>query len=182
MVNPNLSSALRADYDALQGDLREATELASDFQKQLSGKSKELAHLRFLFDQTRAHLAHMQDGIAAMRQERHRLANEAMRAMALDALLKRMTAERDRLRTELDGVLEGLADEAAAKVLRFDERDARIAELTVQVVTLKQELAEARRSSTQSHAPAIVREPKTASIEHARRADDDDSIEVTIAG
>src|SRR5262249_4978607 len=111
---------------------------------------------------------------------RHRLANEAMRAVALDAMLKRMTAERDRLRMELDGVLQGLADEAAAKVLRFDERDARIAELTVQVVTLKQELAEARRNSAHpSSASATVREPKTASIEHVRLAEDDDAVEIT---
>src|SRR2546430_841510 len=79
-VNPNLSTALREDYDAVQDDLRQAREFALNLELQLAGKSKELLHLKFLLEQTKSHLGHLQDGIIAMRKERHKLANTALRA------------------------------------------------------------------------------------------------------
>ena len=146
-VNPSLGAAVSQDYEAVQSDLQNANELAAKLESQLAGKSKEALHLRFLFDQTKTHLAHMQDGILAMRKERHKLANEAMRAMGLDIMLKRVMAERDRLKTELDGVLEGIAAEKTAQPLRFDKRDHQIAELTFELVKLRTEVTELRKNS-----------------------------------
>lgn len=152
----SLGAALRADYESVQTDLRRANELVAGLQGKLVGKSKEVTHLKFLVEQTRSNLAHLQDGIVTMRRERHTLANQAMRAVALESQVHQLTIERDRLRLELDGVLQALTDQASEKSLRFDKRDTRIAELTVQVVTLKNELADARRVSAN---PSPVREP-----------------------
>jgi chromosome segregation ATPase len=138
---------VRADYETVQADLRRANELAAGLKGKLAGKSKEVTHLKFLVEQTRSNLAHLQDGIMAMRKERHDLANAAMRAVALDSQVRQLMVERDRLRLELEGVLQALTAQASEKSLRFDDRDARIANLTVQVVTLKNELADARRVS-----------------------------------
>ena len=146
-VNPSLGAAVTQDYEAVQADLQHANELAAKLESQLAGKSKEALHLRFLFDQTKTHLAHMQDGIIAMRKERHKLANEAMRAMGLDIMLKRVIAERDRLKIELEGVLEGIAAEKTAQPLRFDKRDHQIAELTFELVKLREEVAALRKAS-----------------------------------
>src|SRR5580658_401446 len=100
LVNPNLTGSLVSDYAALQNDLVQAQELAADFQRQLAGKSNEHAQLKQIFEKTQADLAHLQDGIVELRAERHRLANEAMRATAFQAKLAKITAERDRLRME----------------------------------------------------------------------------------
>lgn len=148
-INPSLSVALREGGDAVQDDLRQAKEFATHLEAQLVGKSKELMHLKFLLEQTKNHFGHLQDSVAAMRAERHKLANEAMRAQALDMALARVTAERDRLKTELDGVLAGLAADKAEQErqgLRFDKRDHRIAELTFEVMNLRAEAAELRRT------------------------------------
>ena len=144
-VNPNLSAALRENYETVQNDLLEAKDLAENLEVQLAGKSRQMLHLKFLLEQTKTHLGHMQDGIVAMRMERHKLANEAMRAMGLDLMLARVTAERDRLKNELEGILEGLAAENAHKPLRFDKRDHMIAELSFELITLRQEVADLRR-------------------------------------
>ena len=146
-VNPSLSAALSEDYDAVQTDLRQANELAASLESQLAGKSKEVMHLRFLFEQTKTHLAHMQDGIHAMRKERHKLANEAMRAMGLDIMLKRVAAERDRYKAELEGVLEGLAAEKGPQPLRFDKRDHQVAELSFELIKLREEVAALRKAN-----------------------------------
>lgn len=158
-AKPSLTASLRKDYEALQEDLRQAHETTANLETQLAGKSKELLHLKFLFEQTKAHLAHMQDGIVAMRMERHKLANEAMRAMGLDIMVARLTAERDRLKSELDGILEGLAIEKAEKELRFDKRDHHIAEITLELMKLRQEVAELRRSNPRPAAPAPAAPP-----------------------
>src|SRR5688500_7910196 len=81
-MNPNLSANLHADYEALQNDMQQAKDLAADFQQQLAGKSNEFAQLKQLFEKTAADLAHLQAGIVELRAERHRLANESMRATA----------------------------------------------------------------------------------------------------
>jgi chromosome segregation ATPase len=175
VINPNLSAEIRAECGAIQKDLQEAESLAATFEERMAAKSKEILHLKRLVEQTRAHLSRLQEGITAMRQERHKLANEVMRAAGLELQLKKMTAERDqiaaerdRARVELDGVLQALADENAAKsVLRFDKRDVQVVELTMQVVSLKRELEEIRKN------PRILfeqmengRRPKTAAAEN----------------
>ena len=152
-LNPNLSAALRENYDTVQEDLLQAKEVAENLEMQLAGKSRQMLHLKFLLDQTKSHLGHMQDSVVAMRAERHKLANEAMRAMGLDFMLARVTAERDRLKNELEGILEGLATDNAQKALRFDKRDHHIAELTFELMKLRQEVADLRRLNP---APAPV--------------------------
>jgi hypothetical protein len=59
-----------------------------------------------------------------------------------------VTAERDQLRNELKRVLDGRAVEDAQRAqreLRFDKRDYQIAEMTFELTTLRQEVAELRR-------------------------------------
>src|SRR5260221_4843532 len=96
LVDPQITASLRADYEALRNDVQQANELAAHFQRDLAGKSNEFAQLKQLFDKTSADLTHLQTAIAALREERHRLANAAMRATALQAKLTTTTAERDR--------------------------------------------------------------------------------------
>ena len=144
-INPQLSATLRKDYDAVEDGLQQANDLTADLTAQLAGKSKQVLHLKFLFEQTKAHLGHMQDSITAMRKERHKLANDAMRAVGLEMMLAKVTAERDRLKNELDGVLDGLATQNAEQSLHFDDRDRQIAELTIKVINLKHEMEDSRR-------------------------------------
>lgn len=159
----SLSAALIEDGDAVREDLRLANEFAAQLETRLAGKSKELMHLKFLLEQTKASFGHMQDSVAAMRKERHKLANDAMRAQGLEMMLARVTtehdrmaaelarvtAERDRGKNELEGILEGLAAEKAEQAhqgLRFDERDHRIAELTFELMQSRQEVAGLRHA------------------------------------
>jgi chromosome segregation ATPase len=146
LLNPNLTGSLVADYDALQNDLRQAQDLAADFQRQLAGKSNEHAQLKQILEKTQADLVHLQDGIVELRAERHRLANEAMRAAAYQAKLGTVTGERDRLRVELEVVRVALKRSAQEMESQVIDRDRRIAELAVEVVVLKQELEEAREA------------------------------------
>ena len=138
MTNPSLSSSLRADYEALQNDVEQAQELAAEFQRQLAGKSNEVAEFKQIFEKTQKDLARLQASITELREERHRLANEAMRAMALERRLAEVTAERDRLIKELT-----LAKQAASKAddesdRRLLERDAQIARLSLQLTELRE--------------------------------------------
>jgi len=144
-VNPSLSATLSADYEALQNDMQQAKDLAADFQRQLAGKSNEFAQLKQLFEKTFADLAHLQAGIEELRAERHRLANEAMRGAAFQLKLAKVTGERDRLRVDLEFVREAAARSAEESERVLRERDAKIARLVVEVVTLKEACAEARR-------------------------------------
>ena len=151
LVNPNLSGALTADYAALQNDLVQAQELAADFQRQLAGKSNEHAQLKQIFEKTQADLAHLQEGIVELRAERHRLANEAMRATTFQTKLAKVIAERDHLRIDLEVVRHALAVKADEMTIAMRDRDRRIAELAVEMVSLRQALAEAKGGS---HSPA----------------------------
>ena len=181
MVNPKTTANLLADYEALQNDLEQANGLASDFQRQLAGKSNECAQFKQVFEKTCKDLAHLQTGITALREERHRLANEAMMATALKMKLTKATAERDGLRLELDAA-RFAADESARAVRA---RDQQIAELTLKVATLKDVLVDA-----QHHAAAPIphrhaaREPKTAAsdrhgyVESTRDAAEDGFIDI----
>ena len=101
LTNPNLSAALRLEYDALLHDMRRVQEMCADFQRQLEGKSHEADEFKDLFAKTQSDLFQLQDSITELREERHRLANEAMRATALSRKLLDVTAERDRLLAEI---------------------------------------------------------------------------------
>lgn len=100
-ASPSLGAALSAEYEALRNDVQQATEMASDFQRQLAGKSNEFAELKRVFEKTASDLIQLQGSIQELREERHRLANEAMRAVAFEHRLAATITERDRLRTEL---------------------------------------------------------------------------------
>jgi chromosome segregation ATPase len=148
LVNPNLSGTLTADYAALENDLVQAQELAADFQRQLAGKSNEHAQLKQIFEKTLADLAHLQEGIVELRAERHRLANEAMRATAFQAKLAKVTGERDRLRIDLEVVRHAMDKKGDEMTMTLRDRDRRIAELVVEMVGLRQALEEARSQAT----------------------------------
>ena len=166
----NLSAALREDGDAIQDDLRQANELAANLAAQLAGKSKEMLHLKFLLDQTKARFGHMQDSVVAMRAERHKLAKDAMRAQGLEILLTRVTAERDRLKNELDGILDGLATEHAQKALRFDKRDHHIAELTFELMKLRHKVADLRQMNPRP-APVAPGPPSSRTLKTSSQED-----------
>ncbi|HEX5175885.1 MAG TPA: hypothetical protein VFV83_02595 [Chthoniobacteraceae bacterium] len=104
LTNPNLSAKLRADCEALQNDVQQARELAADFQRQLAGKSNEFAALKRVFQETRVHLEKLEHGIKELREERHRLANEAMRAIAFERQVADRDAQIARLTQELDAL------------------------------------------------------------------------------
>jgi chromosome segregation ATPase len=143
-VNPNLSGTLTADYAALENDLVQAQELAADFQRQLAGKSNEHAQLKQIFEKTLADLAHLQGGIVELRAERHRLANEAMRATAFELKLGKVAAERDHLKNDLEVVRQALENKAGEMIVALRDRDRRIAELVVELVGLRQALEDAK--------------------------------------
>ena len=106
-VNPNLSATLRENYDTVQEHLLQAKEVAENLEMQLAGKSRQMLHLKFLLDQTKAHLGHLQDSVVAMRTERHKLANDAMRAMGLDIMLVHCQSQRDGKRKRREKELAG---------------------------------------------------------------------------
>lgn len=178
-VNPRLSANLNADYHALQNDMEQAQELAADFQRQLAGKSNEFAQLKQLFEKTQTDLASLQSGIVELRAERHHLANEAMRSAAFQAKLKKVSEERDRLRIDVEIVRKALAQSADQVAAVRRERNAEFAAIVIELVTLREALAEARRQSPgngtratpQSVTPGYGAPPQ-ATTESAGSADD----------
>jgi septation ring formation regulator EzrA len=152
-VDPRLSTTLHSKYEALQNDVQQANELAADFQRQLAGKSNDFALLKQVFEKTREDLGQLHAGIAALRAERHNLANEAMKAEAYKMKLASVTAERTRLRIDLEVIrtaLDSLKEEMAHSL---HQRDKQIADVTVENMQLKQALSEARRGLTPSAQP-----------------------------
>lgn len=159
LVNPDLSGSLAADHEALRNDLLQAQELAADFQRQLAGKSNEYAQLKQILEKTQHDLEHLQAGIVELREERHRLANEAMRATAFEAKLMKVTGERDRLRIDLEVVREALARSGNELAIQLRERDRHIAELVVEMAGLKQALQEVRKGRGEESSGAAAVSP-----------------------
>jgi septal ring factor EnvC (AmiA/AmiB activator) len=149
-VNSSISATLRSDYEALRNDVQQANELAAEFQRQLSGKSNDFAQLKQLFEKTQEDLSHLNAGIAALREERHRLANEAMKGEAYKMKLASVTNERARLRIDLEVIRNALAASKEEMTRCLYQRDKQIAELTVENTQLKHALLEARRRSAES--------------------------------
>jgi len=137
LVNPNLSGSLIADHEALKNDLLQAKDLAADFQRQLAGKSNEYAQLKQILEKTTQDLEHLQSGIVELRAERHRLANEAMRAVAFEIKLAKVTGERDHLRIDLEIVRQAMARKMEEMTTQLRQRDRRIAELVIETVSLR---------------------------------------------
>jgi chromosome segregation ATPase len=102
VTSPRLSAAVQADWEALQNDLQQARELAADFQQQLSGQINEHGLLKRLFAKTHKDLVQLQTSIADLREERHRLADQAFEAIALREKLIRLERDNLRLETELE--------------------------------------------------------------------------------
>lgn len=153
LVNPNLSGSLIADQEALKNDLLQAQDLAADFQRQLAGKSNEYAQLKQILEKTQQDLEHLQAGIVELRAERHRLANEAMRAVAFEAKLGKVTSERDRLRIDLEVVRQAMARKMEEMTIQLRDRDRRIAELVIEVVGLKGTLSDEVRAEMYAPKP-----------------------------
>jgi chromosome segregation ATPase len=109
----NLTTTLRADYDALQNDLEQAQEMAADFQRQLAGKSNEVAHFKSVLEKTQEDLNRMESHVAELRRERHRLANEVMVATGSKELLENARAERDQFRREAEALRTALTSSGA---------------------------------------------------------------------
>lgn len=145
-----LSAELISDFEALRNDVQQANELAFDFQRQLAGKSNDFAMLKQVFEKTREDLGRLQADITALREDRHRLANEAMKGQAYQMKLGTVTTERDRLRIDLEVIRSALAASERETAGRLLERDKQIAELTVENAVLKQALAEAQRKAAPS--------------------------------
>lgn len=166
-TDPTLTAKLLANYQALQNDLQQARELATDFQCQLAGKSNEFADLKRVFSETKSHLTRLEANIAELREERHRLAGEAMRAVAFE----RKLVERDENVTRLEASVIKLREERhrlASEALRgtaldrkLAERDAQIAQLQGEIATLQERLA--RATAPGSAAGMRSRGPKEAS-------------------
>ncbi len=178
LVNPKLTANLRADYEALRNDVQQANELAADFQKKLAGKSNEFAILKQVFEKACQDLGQLQVGITQLREERHRLANEAMRATALQMKLTNVTNERDRLRKEMEALSIALANVTEDCERSFRLRDKQIADLTVQLASARQ------TGGGGAPVPRNVREPKTAAAERMPSAEivlgnDDDFIDIS---
>jgi DNA repair exonuclease SbcCD ATPase subunit len=176
-VDPRLSATLHSNYEALQNDITQVNELAADFQR-LAGKSNDFDLLKQVFEKTREDLEHLHSGIAALRVERHRLANEAMKAEACKTQLASVTGERSRLRIDLEVARRALADMGEEMARSLRQRDKQIADLTVENALLKQKLAEAQRrlvESAQFYSPTFDTQ-KSFSAE-----DDTDVVEISFS-
>ncbi len=122
LQNPKLTRDLIADQEALHNDLKLARELALDYQKELSDKANDHAALKIVLEKTFLDLEQLQAGIVELREERHRLANQAMRAAAFELQLKLVSNERDRLRAEADELRAALAESKATLAARLEAR------------------------------------------------------------
>lgn len=134
-----LGASLRADYDALKNDLEQAQELAADFQRQLAGKSNEVAHFKVLLEQMQKDFARLQGHIDELRQERHRLANEVMRVTALDAQLHRKNEELDRLRDQLETLSNASSQRIEELLVVSDEQQREISRLRAMVEVFRRQ-------------------------------------------
>ena len=118
-ADPRITKSLGADFEALKNDLQQATDFAAELQSELSMNKNDAAHFKQLFQKTREDLARMNESILALRRERHEFANEVMIARGQLVKLQRAADERD---------------QALATV---QKRDTQVAELTMQIVLLK---------------------------------------------
>lgn len=128
-MDSRITKSLGADYEAVKNDLEQAKEFAEELQNEVAVSKNGMAHFKQLFEKTRQDLERMHDSILALRQERHRFANEVMKARCWEEKVGMLTKERDELLNTL------------AKAKRGGEqRDAQIAELTMQIMLVKNTL------------------------------------------
>lgn len=136
--NPGLSVALRHDYEALYNDVHQANALADDFQKNEAGKHSEIAVLKKIFENAQSDLARLCTSIADLRQERHVLANEAMRAMALERKVTDLSADRERLRVEREVLRQALSTSAEELARKKESSDTQITRMAKELDALRQ--------------------------------------------
>jgi uncharacterized protein YdcH (DUF465 family) len=103
--------------------------------------------MKQVFEKTLQDLTQLQTSIAELRKERHHLANEAMRAVALQHKLTSVIADRDRLQGEAETLRQNLATKSREAASQLAARDARIAQLSAEADNLSDALAEAERGS-----------------------------------
>jgi hypothetical protein len=94
--------ATTREIDALRDASGEARARLADAEAALTARSDELAQLRDIFEKTRHNLIRLQLTITELREERHRLADQATDIGALQRQVEQLTAERDRLRQQLE--------------------------------------------------------------------------------
>lgn len=133
VLSPQLGPKLAADYEALRNDLEQAQEIAAEFQREIAGKSNEIAGMRQLLEKTQLHLEKMEANVSQLRRERHDLANRVMASAATELKLERSVAECERLRREaeaLQGAVQAAAQTAAeesqAEIRRLEIENARL--------------------------------------------------------
>lgn len=147
-----LGFSLRADYEALRNDLDQAKELAGDFQRQLAGKSNEVAHFKSLLERTQRDLTRLDEHVQELRRERHRLANDAMKAQALELELKRTREEIGRLRTEVEVLRQAGSGRMAELQIVNEEQQKEIGRLRAAIEVLRQrESAAVAPPPTETH-------------------------------
>ena len=143
----NLTASLRADYLALHNDVEQAQELAADFQRQLAGKSNEVAHFKALLEKTTQDLGRMETHVAELRAERHRLANEVMIAAERREALKDVAAERDQFRREVEALRSALTSSSGEFQERIKLQEMEITRLRAALEGLRSRPALAPRPS-----------------------------------
>lgn len=143
----NLTATLRADYDALQNDLEQAQEMAADFQRQLAGKSNEVAHFKALLEKTSGDLVRMEGHTAELRQERHRLANEVMIAAELKFSVEELRKERDQARRESEALRSALTSSSA-------EYQEKLRQQEMEILRLRAALESARAGQAGANPPS----------------------------
>jgi hypothetical protein len=133
VVSPQLGPKLAADYEALRNDLEQAQEIAAEFQREIAGKSNEIAEMRHLLEKTQIHLEKMEASVVQLRKERHDLANRVMAGAATELKFERALADNERLRREaeaLQGAVQAAAETAAeengAEVRRLEIENSRL--------------------------------------------------------
>jgi len=146
-----LGYSLRADYEALRNDLDQAKELAGDFQRQLAGKSNEVAHFKSLLERTQRDLNRLDEHVQELRRERHRLANDSMKAQALELELKRTREEVSRLRTEVDVLRQAGTGRMVELQIVNQEQQREIARLRAALEVLRQRESAAAAPPPETH-------------------------------
>jgi len=132
--DPNLSGNLVAEYTALQNDLEQARCLAVDYQSQLNDKSNDLATLKLTLEKTVRDLEKLNAHILALREERHRLANECMRVVSLEFKVSTLTEELKRLReTQHEALRETPRENARESAREFIQMEREAPE-TIEVI------------------------------------------------
>lgn len=147
-TNPDLTANLQAKYDAIRNDLQRAKELAADFQRLAAEKSNEVAHIKSLLENTTRDLSRLEEHVAELRSERHRLANELMLAGATELELTKVKTEREHLRAELEIFRQ-------SSMTRINDLQAQVVEQRAEIANLE---ARARASVTGGRCGGGVRQ------------------------